>query len=70
MVSEAIARGDMQAVNYFVATKYVDALKEIASAKNQKVVLMPLEAASVIGAIGGVAEIAKAAGLGKADLGK
>ncbi len=58
-VSNAIATGDIQAVNYFVATKYVDALKNIASAPNQKVILMPLEASSVIGAISGITEIAK-----------
>ena len=61
LVSEAIAKGDVQAINYFVATKYVEALKEIGSAPNQKLVLMPLEAASVIGAIGGIAELAKSA---------
>lgn len=59
MVSKAIAEGDVQAINYFVATKYVEALKDIASAPNQKVILMPLEASSVIGAIGGITEIAK-----------
>jgi regulator of protease activity HflC (stomatin/prohibitin superfamily) len=58
-VSNAIATGDIQAVNYFVATKYVEALKDIASAPNQKVILMPLEASSVIGAIAGITEIAK-----------
>lgn len=58
-VSNAIASGDIQAVNYFVATKYVEALKDIASAPNTKVVLMPLEASSVIGSIAGIAEIAK-----------
>ncbi|MBF0267675.1 MAG: SPFH/Band 7/PHB domain protein [Alphaproteobacteria bacterium] len=60
-VSDAIAKGNVQAVNYFVAQKYVDALKEIASAPNEKLVLMPLEAASVIGALGGVADLAKKA---------
>lgn len=58
-VSNAIATGDIQAVNYFVATKYVEALKEIAVSPNQKVVLMPLEASNVIGALGGITEIAK-----------
>ncbi len=58
-VSSAIASGDIQAVNYFVATKYVDALKEIAAAPNQKVILMPLEAGNVIGALAGITEIAK-----------
>ena len=59
MVSEAIAGGNINAINYFIADKYVGALKAIASAPNQKVVLMPLEAASVIGSIAGIAEIAK-----------
>lgn len=58
-VSNAIATGDVQAINYFVATKYVEALKDIASAENQKVILMPLEAGSVIGSIAGISEIAK-----------
>jgi len=66
MVSEAIASGNVQAINYFVAQKYIEALGEIASARNSKVLLMPLEAASVIGAVGGVAEIAREA-FGKSD---
>jgi len=61
MVSEAIAKGDIQAVNYFVAQKYVEALQHIGSAPNQKLVLMPLEAASVIGSIAGIGELAKEA---------
>ncbi|MBB3952317.1 SPFH domain-containing protein [Aureimonas jatrophae] len=60
LVSEAIASGDVQAINYFVAQRYTDALAKIASAPNQRVVLMPLEASSLIGAIGGIAEIARA----------
>lgn len=61
MVSDAIASGDVQAVNYFVATKYVDALKDIATSPNQKVLMMPLEASSVIGSVAGIAELAKEA---------
>jgi len=61
MVSKAISNGDINAINYFVATKYVDALKEIASADNEKLVFMPLEASGVIGAIGGISELAKSA---------
>ena len=59
MVSEAIAKGDINALNYFVATRYVDSLERIASADNQKLIFMPLEASGVIGAIGGVAELAR-----------
>lgn len=59
MVSQAIEKGDVNAINYFVATKYVEALKEIGSAENQKLVFMPLEASAVIGAIGGIGEIVK-----------
>jgi len=61
MVSEAIAAGDVQAINYFVANNYIRALEGIAKSPNQKVLMMPLEAASVIGAIGGISEIAKEA---------
>lgn len=61
VVSDAIAGGNVQALNYFVATRYVDALRDIAKAPNQKLVLMPLEAASVIGAIGGIGELAREA---------
>lgn len=61
MVSEAIAQGDVKAINYFVAQKYVEALQAIGTAPNQKLIFMPLEASGVIGAIGGVAELAKAA---------
>ena len=59
MVSEAIGKGDIQAINYFVAQKYIDALKGIASADNSKLILMPLEASGVIGALGGITELAK-----------
>jgi len=59
MVSEAIAKGDIQAINYFVAQKYIESLKDIATADNSKLILMPLEASSVIGALGGIAELAK-----------
>ena len=61
MVSEAIAKGDIQAINYFVAQKYIESLKDIASADNSKLILMPLEASSVIGALGGIGELAKEA---------
>lgn len=59
MVSQAIADGDVAAINYFVAQRYVDSLQAIASAPNQKLVMMPMDAAGVIGAIGGIAELAK-----------
>lgn len=59
MVSEAIAQGDLNAINYFVATRYVDALQSIASSPNEKLVLMPLEASNVIGSLGGITELAK-----------
>jgi len=61
MVSQAIAKGDVQAINYFVANKYIEALTTIGAAENQKVLFLPLEATNVIGAIGGISEIAKQA---------
>ena len=59
MVSQAIAQGDVQAINYFVAQKYVDALKDFATSPNQKVLFLPMEASALIGTIGGIAELAK-----------
>ena len=61
MVSEAIAKGDVQAINYFVAQKYIESLKDVATANNSKLIFMPLEASSVIGALGGIGELAKEA---------
>jgi len=59
MVSDAIAQGDVKAINYFVAQKYVEALKEIGISDNQKLVLMPLEASGIIGSIAGISELLK-----------
>jgi regulator of protease activity HflC (stomatin/prohibitin superfamily) len=59
MVSQAIAKGDVQAINYFVAQKYVEALTAFAHSPNQKTFLMPVEAAGIIGALGGITEIAR-----------
>ena len=61
MVSEAIRSGEIKAVNYFVAQQYIEALKQIGVANNQKLILMPLEASSVIGSIAGISELAKEA---------
>ncbi|AKH21262.1 SPFH domain-containing protein [Sedimenticola thiotaurini] len=69
MVSQAIAKGDVNAINYFVAQKYTEALKDIASAPNQKLIMMPLEASSLIGSVGGIAELAREA-VGKSNRGE
>ncbi len=61
MVSEAIGRGDVQAINYFVAQKYVDALTAFAHAPTQKTFSLPVAASSILGARGGRGEIARAA---------
>ncbi len=61
VVSEAIGKGDVRAINYFVANNYVKALENLAAAPNQKVLMMPLEASSVIGSIAGISEIAREA---------
>ncbi|WP_298633104.1 SPFH domain-containing protein [uncultured Umboniibacter sp.] len=57
VVSESIAAGDINAINYFVAQKYTQALTEIGSAENSKVVLMPLEASSLIGSLDGIKNV-------------
>lgn len=67
MVSQAISKGDINAINYFVAQRYTEALQTIGSAPNHKVVLMPLEASSLIGALGGIVEIARASQAKKAE---
>ncbi|WP_319412915.1 SPFH domain-containing protein [uncultured Cohaesibacter sp.] len=59
MVSKAIAEGDIQAINYFVASKYVETLGEVVKAPNQKVVMLPIEATSILGALGGIGELSK-----------
>ncbi len=61
VVSEAIAKGDVQAINYFIAQDYVQALKAFATSPNQKTFIMPVEATGIIGALGGIAEIAREA---------
>lgn len=58
-VSRAIASGDARAINYFVAQKYIEALGQLAESNNNKVMMIPLEASSVIGSIAGISEIAK-----------
>jgi len=57
LVSDAISNGNVQAINYFVANNYVKALESLAKAPNQKVIMMPLDASSVIGSIAGIAQI-------------
>ncbi|MHB8920364.1 MAG: SPFH domain-containing protein [Halothiobacillus sp.] len=60
-VSEAIAGGNVQAINYFVATKYIEAFQAVATAPNQKVIMLPIEASSMLGSLEGIAELAKEA---------
>src|SRR5258707_464642 len=59
VVSDAMGKGSVQAINYFVALKYVDAMKDFASWPNQKVFFMPVEASGLLASIGGIAELAK-----------
>jgi regulator of protease activity HflC (stomatin/prohibitin superfamily) len=59
MVSEAITRGDLSAANFLVAEKYIDAIRALATAPNQKVVIVPIEAAGLAGTLGGIAELTK-----------
>jgi regulator of protease activity HflC (stomatin/prohibitin superfamily) len=59
LVSDAIASGNINALNYFVANKYVEALKEMANSPNQKMLLLPMEATGILGSLAGIAELAK-----------
>ncbi|MCJ8324886.1 MAG: SPFH/Band 7/PHB domain protein [Rhizobiales bacterium] len=59
MVSDSISAGDVNAINYFVAEKYIGALTAIAASDNQKILMMPMETSGVIGSIAGIAELTK-----------
>ncbi len=59
LLSRELAKGDVQAINYFLGLKYVEALKEIGQSKNQKLVLMPYEATQILGSLAGVGDIFK-----------
>ncbi|MEO5625436.1 MAG: SPFH domain-containing protein [Dokdonella sp.] len=59
VVSAAIVNGDVNALNYFVANKYIEALKAMAASPNQKMLLLPIEATGVLGSLAGIAELAK-----------
>src|SRR6478736_1558437 len=59
VVSAAIVNGDVNALNYFVANKYIEALKAMADSPNQKMLLLPIEATGVLGSLAGIAELAK-----------
>jgi regulator of protease activity HflC (stomatin/prohibitin superfamily) len=68
MVSDAISNGNVQAINYFVAQKYIEAFKALAEAPNQKFVMMPMESTGIISSLGGIAELARESfGLGGGD---
>src|SRR6201998_3634388 len=59
MVSDAVARGDVSALNYFIAQQYLKALGQLAEAPNQKILMLPIEATGVLASLGGIAEIAR-----------
>ncbi len=63
MVSKAIAEGDVQAINYFVAQKYVESLRDLAASPNSKTIMVPIEAAGLVGSVGGIADLFKKAGI-------
>jgi regulator of protease activity HflC (stomatin/prohibitin superfamily) len=57
-VSDAIAGGSTQAINYFIAQKYVEAIGKFATSPNAKTILFPVEATQLIGTLGGIGELA------------
>jgi regulator of protease activity HflC (stomatin/prohibitin superfamily) len=59
MVSDAVARGDVAALNYFIAEKYLRAFSQLAQSPNQKIVMLPIEAMNVLGSLGGIGEIVR-----------
>ena len=65
MVSQAISQGNVQAINYFIAQKYIEALKDFATSPNQKLFMLPMEVTGVLGSLAGIAELAKDSLAGK-----
>ncbi|NOT87278.1 MAG: SPFH/Band 7/PHB domain protein [Lysobacter sp.] len=61
MVSDAIASGNVNAINYFIAQKYIEAFKALAEAPNQKFIMLPMESAGILGSLAGITELAKEA---------
>ncbi len=61
MVSDAIAAGNVNAINYFVAQKYIEAFKALAEGPNQKFIMLPMESAGILGSLAGITELAKEA---------
>ncbi len=57
IVSQAIAEGNVQAINYFVAQKYVEAFAKIAESNNDKIIMMPMEATGIVSSLAGVADL-------------
>jgi len=61
-VSEAISKGDVNAINYFIAQKYVEAFAELAKSPQQKTVIVPADFAGLTGSVAGVAQLIKTLG--------
>ena len=61
VVAQAIAGNGVQATNYFLGTKYVEALAKMGSSPNAKVFFLPVEAAGIMASIAGIGELAKEA---------
>jgi regulator of protease activity HflC (stomatin/prohibitin superfamily) len=59
-VSKAVSEGNVQALNYFIAQKYVEAIAQIGQAPNSRLVLMPMEFSSLVSTIGGIGELTRA----------
>jgi regulator of protease activity HflC (stomatin/prohibitin superfamily) len=58
-VSKAVSEGNVQALNYFIAQKYVEAIAQIGQASNSRLVLMPMEFSSLVSTIGGIGELTR-----------
>ena len=58
-VSKAVSEGNVQALNYFIAQKYVEAVNQIGQSPNARLVLMPLETSGLVGTIAGITELAR-----------
>jgi hypothetical protein len=61
VVSDAIEGGSVNALNYFVAQKYVEAFGKLADAPQQRTVIVPADFSGIAGSIAGVLELVRGA---------
>jgi regulator of protease activity HflC (stomatin/prohibitin superfamily) len=60
MVSDAIEAGSVNALNYFIAQKYVEAFGMLAQSNQQRTVIVPADMANLVGSLAGIGALIQA----------